>query len=149
MGEVLTDPSLIRVDDKRYSRRVLFWMCKDSCEMFWKRFCFCRSLSGEMAFGPANLGDDAIQSFVVKHTCNSCCKKLGLSGELTLMPTSCQRVSVSVTFRVLISRIGTSSVRAHGTPPCFRLDIYIYERVNFEANRKSSLIKPEALRKKI
>ncbi|XP_056601424.1 transient receptor potential cation channel subfamily M member 6 [Triplophysa dalaica] len=53
VGEDLTDPSLIRVNDK--------------------------SLSGDMAFGPANLGDDAIQSFVVKHTCNSCCKKLGLS----------------------------------------------------------------------
>uniref|UniRef100_A0A8C1MH54 non-specific serine/threonine protein kinase n=1 Tax=Cyprinus carpio TaxID=7962 RepID=A0A8C1MH54_CYPCA len=53
VGADLTDPSLIRVDDK--------------------------SSSGEMAFGPANLGDDAIQSFVLKHTCNSCCKKLGLS----------------------------------------------------------------------
>uniref|UniRef100_A0A673JTY3 non-specific serine/threonine protein kinase n=1 Tax=Sinocyclocheilus rhinocerous TaxID=307959 RepID=A0A673JTY3_9TELE len=53
VGADLTDPSLIRVDDK--------------------------SSSGEMAFGPANLGDDAIQSFVIKHTCNSCCKKLGLS----------------------------------------------------------------------
>uniref|UniRef100_A0A8C1D2J2 non-specific serine/threonine protein kinase n=1 Tax=Cyprinus carpio carpio TaxID=630221 RepID=A0A8C1D2J2_CYPCA len=53
VGAELTDPSLIRVDDK--------------------------SSSGEMAFGPANLGDDAIQSFVIKHTCNSCCKKLGLS----------------------------------------------------------------------
>lgn len=52
VGADLTDPSLIRVDDKS---------------------------SGEMAFGPANLGDDAIQSFVLKHTCNSCCKKLGLS----------------------------------------------------------------------
>ncbi|KTF87213.1 hypothetical protein cypCar_00043657, partial [Cyprinus carpio] len=59
VGADLTDPSLIRVDDK--------------------------SSSGEMAFGPANLGDDAIQSFVLKHTCNSCCKKLGLSGEVTLM----------------------------------------------------------------
>uniref|UniRef100_A0A8C1Z828 non-specific serine/threonine protein kinase n=1 Tax=Cyprinus carpio TaxID=7962 RepID=A0A8C1Z828_CYPCA len=59
VGADLTDPSLIRVDDK--------------------------SSSGEMAFGPANLGDDAIQSFVIKHTCNSCCKKLGLSGEVTLM----------------------------------------------------------------
>ncbi|XP_055055045.2 transient receptor potential cation channel subfamily M member 6 isoform X1 [Misgurnus anguillicaudatus] len=53
VGEDLTDPSLIRVDN--------------TCS------------SGEMAFGPANLGDDAIQSFVVKHTCNFCCKKLGLS----------------------------------------------------------------------
>uniref|UniRef100_A0A672N7Q4 non-specific serine/threonine protein kinase n=1 Tax=Sinocyclocheilus grahami TaxID=75366 RepID=A0A672N7Q4_SINGR len=59
VGADLTDPSLIRVDDK--------------------------SSSGEMAFGPANLGDDAIQSFVLKHTCNSCCKKLGLSGEVTLI----------------------------------------------------------------
>uniref|UniRef100_A0A671NUK1 non-specific serine/threonine protein kinase n=1 Tax=Sinocyclocheilus anshuiensis TaxID=1608454 RepID=A0A671NUK1_9TELE len=59
VGADLTDPSLIRFDDK--------------------------SSSGEMAFGPANLGDDAIQSFVLKHTCNSCCKKLGLSGEVTLM----------------------------------------------------------------
>uniref|UniRef100_A0A8C1MIQ2 non-specific serine/threonine protein kinase n=1 Tax=Cyprinus carpio TaxID=7962 RepID=A0A8C1MIQ2_CYPCA len=59
VGAELTDPSMIRVDDK--------------------------SSSGEMAFGPANLGDDAIQSFVIKHTCNSCCKKLGLSGEVTLM----------------------------------------------------------------
>ncbi|XP_073696374.1 transient receptor potential cation channel subfamily M member 6 [Garra rufa] len=54
VGADLTDPSLIRVDDTS-------------------------STSGEMAFGPANLGDDAIQSFVLKHTCNSCCKKLGLS----------------------------------------------------------------------
>ncbi|TRY81917.1 hypothetical protein DNTS_013382 [Danionella cerebrum] len=49
----MQDPSLIRIDDS--------------------------SSSGEMAFGPANLGDDAIQSFVQKHTCNSCCKKLRLS----------------------------------------------------------------------
>ncbi|XP_051551691.1 transient receptor potential cation channel subfamily M member 6-like isoform X1 [Myxocyprinus asiaticus] len=53
VGVDLTDPSLIRADDQ--------------------------SSSGEMAFGPANLGDYAIQSFVLKHTCNSCCKKLGLS----------------------------------------------------------------------
>uniref|UniRef100_A0A8C1W1J5 non-specific serine/threonine protein kinase n=1 Tax=Cyprinus carpio TaxID=7962 RepID=A0A8C1W1J5_CYPCA len=58
VGADLTDPSLIRVDDK--------------------------SSSGEMAFGPANLGDDAIQSFVIKHTCNSCCKKLGLSVHVCL-----------------------------------------------------------------
>uniref|UniRef100_A0A8C2IYA3 non-specific serine/threonine protein kinase n=1 Tax=Cyprinus carpio TaxID=7962 RepID=A0A8C2IYA3_CYPCA len=58
VGAELTDPSLIRVDDK--------------------------SSSGEMAFGPANLGDDAIQSFVIKHTCNSCCKKLGLSVHVCL-----------------------------------------------------------------
>ncbi|RXN32038.1 transient receptor potential cation channel subfamily M member 6-like isoform X1 [Labeo rohita] len=73
VGADLTDPSLIRVDDT--------------------------SSSGEMAFGPANLGDDAIQSFVLKHTCNSCCKKLGLSGEW-------QR----------------SQIRPHGIPPRFQLE---------------------------
>ncbi|XP_070293039.1 transient receptor potential cation channel subfamily M member 7 isoform X3 [Salvelinus sp. IW2-2015] len=53
VGSELTDPSVIRADDK--------------------------SLTGDMVFGPANLGDTAIQSFVLKHTCNSCCKNLGLS----------------------------------------------------------------------
>uniref|UniRef100_A0A4W5KNJ7 non-specific serine/threonine protein kinase n=1 Tax=Hucho hucho TaxID=62062 RepID=A0A4W5KNJ7_9TELE len=55
VGSELTDPSVIRADDK--------------------------SLTGDMVFGPANLGDTAIQSFVLKHTCNSCCKNLGLSGK--------------------------------------------------------------------
>uniref|UniRef100_A0A8C8M4C9 non-specific serine/threonine protein kinase n=1 Tax=Oncorhynchus tshawytscha TaxID=74940 RepID=A0A8C8M4C9_ONCTS len=57
VGSELTDPSVIRADDKRYS------------------------LTGDMVFGPANLGDTAIQNFVLKHTCNSCCKNLGLSGK--------------------------------------------------------------------
>uniref|UniRef100_A0A8L0DNS5 non-specific serine/threonine protein kinase n=1 Tax=Oncorhynchus mykiss TaxID=8022 RepID=A0A8L0DNS5_ONCMY len=55
VGSELTDPSVIRADDK--------------------------SLTGDMVFGPANLGDTAIQSFVLKHTCNSCCKNLGLLGK--------------------------------------------------------------------
>ncbi|KAL0979667.1 hypothetical protein UPYG_G00188000 [Umbra pygmaea] len=54
VGVELTDPSVIRADDISTS-------------------------SGDMVFGPANLGDTAIQSFVLKHTCNSCCKNLGLS----------------------------------------------------------------------
>ncbi|MFT7813572.1 transient receptor potential cation channel subfamily M member 6-like [Arapaima gigas] len=49
----LTDPSVVRSADK--------------------------SVSGDMVFGPANLGEDAIQSFVQNHTCNSCCRKLHLS----------------------------------------------------------------------
>ncbi|CAB1321636.1 unnamed protein product, partial [Coregonus sp. 'balchen'] len=53
VGLELTDPSVIRADDK--------------------------CLTGDMVFGPANLGDTAIQSFVLKHTCNSCCKNLRLS----------------------------------------------------------------------
>uniref|UniRef100_A0A4W5L6X9 non-specific serine/threonine protein kinase n=1 Tax=Hucho hucho TaxID=62062 RepID=A0A4W5L6X9_9TELE len=53
VGSELTDPSVIRAEDK----------------------------SDDMVFGPANLGDAAIHSFVIKHTCNSCCENLGLSGE--------------------------------------------------------------------
>uniref|UniRef100_A0A8C8K7F7 non-specific serine/threonine protein kinase n=1 Tax=Oncorhynchus tshawytscha TaxID=74940 RepID=A0A8C8K7F7_ONCTS len=55
VGSELTDPSVIRAEDKRYS--------------------------DDMVFGPSNLGDAAIHSFVNKHTCNSCCENLGLSGE--------------------------------------------------------------------
>uniref|UniRef100_A0A4W4HKJ4 non-specific serine/threonine protein kinase n=1 Tax=Electrophorus electricus TaxID=8005 RepID=A0A4W4HKJ4_ELEEL len=57
VGMELTDPSVIRVDDK--------------------------SSSEDLVFGPANLGNDAIHHFILKHTCNSCCGKLGLSGELS------------------------------------------------------------------
>uniref|UniRef100_A0AAR2L869 non-specific serine/threonine protein kinase n=1 Tax=Pygocentrus nattereri TaxID=42514 RepID=A0AAR2L869_PYGNA len=53
VGVDLTDPSVIRADDK--------------------------SSSEDLVFGPANLGDDAVQSFILKHTCNSCCRRLGLS----------------------------------------------------------------------
>uniref|UniRef100_A0AAR2J8R6 non-specific serine/threonine protein kinase n=1 Tax=Pygocentrus nattereri TaxID=42514 RepID=A0AAR2J8R6_PYGNA len=58
VGVDLTDPSVIRADDK--------------------------SSSEDLVFGPANLGDDAVQSFILKHTCNSCCRRLGLSSELSL-----------------------------------------------------------------
>ncbi|KAJ8380728.1 hypothetical protein SKAU_G00015060 [Synaphobranchus kaupii] len=53
VGLDLTDPSVIMSDDK--------------------------SSPGDLVFGPTNLGDDAIHSFIEKHTCNTCCAKLGLT----------------------------------------------------------------------
>ncbi|XP_016362233.1 transient receptor potential cation channel subfamily M member 7-like, partial [Sinocyclocheilus anshuiensis] len=51
VGEILTDPSVIKSGEKG---------------------------SYDMIFGPANLGDDAIRNFRSKHHCNSCCRKLKL-----------------------------------------------------------------------
>ncbi|XP_065512999.1 transient receptor potential cation channel subfamily M member 6-like [Caloenas nicobarica] len=51
VGENLTDPSVIKPEDKK---------------------------SGKMAFGPANLGEGAIRNFITKHRCNSCCRRLKL-----------------------------------------------------------------------
>ncbi|KAM9330708.1 transient receptor potential cation channel subfamily M member 6 [Gastrophryne carolinensis] len=51
VGENLTDPSVIKPEDKQ---------------------------SRGMVFGPANLGEDALTNFVSKHCCNSCCQKLRL-----------------------------------------------------------------------
>ncbi|XP_063769935.1 transient receptor potential cation channel subfamily M member 6 isoform X2 [Pseudophryne corroboree] len=51
VGENLTDPSVIKPEDKQ---------------------------SRGMVFGPANLGERALTNFVSKHRCNSCCKKLKL-----------------------------------------------------------------------
>ncbi|KAM7330001.1 hypothetical protein ACRRTK_011614 [Alexandromys fortis] len=51
VGENLTDPSVIKPEDKQ---------------------------SRGMVFGPANLGEDAIRNFIAKHRCNSCCEKLRL-----------------------------------------------------------------------
>ncbi|XP_049574653.1 transient receptor potential cation channel subfamily M member 7 isoform X8 [Syngnathus scovelli] len=51
VGEILTDPSVIKSGEKG---------------------------SYDMIFGPANLGDDAIRNFRAKHRCNSCCRKLKL-----------------------------------------------------------------------
>ncbi|VFV35090.1 Hypothetical predicted protein [Lynx pardinus] len=51
VGENLTDPSVIKPEDKQ---------------------------SRGMVFGPANLGEDAIRNFIAKHRCNSCCRKLKL-----------------------------------------------------------------------
>ncbi|XP_023659018.1 transient receptor potential cation channel subfamily M member 6 isoform X1 [Paramormyrops kingsleyae] len=53
VGVELTDPSVIRSEDK--------------------------TAPGDLVFGPANLGNDAIQSFIQNHACNSCCRKLQLS----------------------------------------------------------------------
>uniref|UniRef100_A0A673ZAH0 non-specific serine/threonine protein kinase n=1 Tax=Salmo trutta TaxID=8032 RepID=A0A673ZAH0_SALTR len=61
VGSELTDPSVIRAEDKRYS--------------------------DDMVFGPSNLGDAAIHSFVIKHTCNSCCENLGLTHDTTSKQT--------------------------------------------------------------
>ncbi|XP_040273004.1 transient receptor potential cation channel subfamily M member 6 isoform X2 [Bufo bufo] len=52
VGENLTDPSVIKPEDKQ---------------------------SRGMVFGPANLGEDALTNYVSKHRCNSCCRKLKLS----------------------------------------------------------------------
>ncbi|XP_069481929.1 transient receptor potential cation channel subfamily M member 6 [Ambystoma mexicanum] len=51
VGESLTDPSVIKPEDKQ---------------------------SRGMVFGPANLGEDALRNFIANHRCNSCCRKLKL-----------------------------------------------------------------------
>ncbi|XP_077200880.1 transient receptor potential cation channel subfamily M member 6 isoform X2 [Paroedura picta] len=51
VGENLTDPSVIKPEDKH---------------------------AKGVAFGPANLGEEAIKNFISKHHCNSCCRKLRL-----------------------------------------------------------------------
>ncbi|KAI5091340.1 transient receptor potential cation channel subfamily M member 6 isoform X1 [Silurus meridionalis] len=58
VGVELTDPAVIRTLDRGSYRN--------------------------LAFGSANMGDNAIRRFVLRHTCNSCCRKLGLTGELSL-----------------------------------------------------------------
>uniref|UniRef100_A0A7N9ARQ3 non-specific serine/threonine protein kinase n=1 Tax=Mastacembelus armatus TaxID=205130 RepID=A0A7N9ARQ3_9TELE len=54
VGEELTDPTVIMADD---------------------------GSRGVMLFGPDNLGDAAISSFLQKHSCNDCCLRLGLKGQ--------------------------------------------------------------------
>ncbi|XP_015267020.1 PREDICTED: transient receptor potential cation channel subfamily M member 6 [Gekko japonicus] len=51
VGENLTDPSVIKPEDKH---------------------------AKGVTFGPANLGEEAIKNFISKHHCNSCCRKLRL-----------------------------------------------------------------------
>uniref|UniRef100_A0A8C6YH27 non-specific serine/threonine protein kinase n=1 Tax=Naja naja TaxID=35670 RepID=A0A8C6YH27_NAJNA len=94
VGENLTDPSVIKAEEKR---------------------------SSDMVFGPANLGEDAIKNFRAKHHCNSCCRKLKLpdlkrndytpdkillpqedSPELTIQPGSCTKESNSTGSRHLM-----------------------------------------------
>nr|XP_020446049.1 transient receptor potential cation channel subfamily M member 7-like isoform X2 [Monopterus albus] len=67
VGEELTDPTVIMADDLSGSR-------------------------GEMLFGPDNLGDTAINSFLQKHSCSACCHKLGLE-DLRKRPDSCENSS--------------------------------------------------------
>ncbi|XP_073510822.1 transient receptor potential cation channel subfamily M member 7-like [Phyllobates terribilis] len=57
VGENLTDPSVIKAGEHR---------------------------SQDMIFGPANLGDDAINNFCTKHQCNTCCRNLKLPGKKRL-----------------------------------------------------------------
>ncbi|XP_029999816.1 transient receptor potential cation channel subfamily M member 6 [Sphaeramia orbicularis] len=54
VGEELTDPTVIMAEDRSGSRV-------------------------EMLFGPDNLGDTAINGFLQKHSCNTCCRRLGLA----------------------------------------------------------------------
>ncbi|KAK1806892.1 hypothetical protein P4O66_005375, partial [Electrophorus voltai] len=117
VGMELTDPSVIRVDDKRFhkgspdrlhnnlillTKAVLFTglaetLLQGSFEGPKAAVLSATlrmsvnsvlppgssSSSEDLVFGPANLGNDAIHHFILKHTCNSCCGKLGLSGELS------------------------------------------------------------------
>ncbi|NXU16968.1 TRPM6 protein, partial [Pardalotus punctatus] len=70
VGENLTDPSVIKPEDKK---------------------------SGKMVFGPANLGEDAIRNFIAKHRCNSCCRKLKLPD---LRRTDCTLEKVGPAFEI-------------------------------------------------
>ncbi|CAJ1067967.1 transient receptor potential cation channel subfamily M member 6 isoform X3 [Xyrichtys novacula] len=63
VGEELTDPTVIMADDRSGGR-------------------------GEMLFGPDNLGDAAVNGFLQKHSCGTCCRKLGLT-DLRKRPDSC------------------------------------------------------------
>ncbi|XP_010150395.1 PREDICTED: transient receptor potential cation channel subfamily M member 6, partial [Eurypyga helias] len=65
VGENLTDPSVIKPEDKK---------------------------SGKMVFGPANLGEGAIRNFITKHRCNSCCRRLKLP-DLRRSDCTLERVS--------------------------------------------------------
>ncbi|XP_038558702.1 transient receptor potential cation channel subfamily M member 6 isoform X1 [Micropterus salmoides] len=67
VGEALTDPTVIMADDQSSNR-------------------------GEMLFGPDNLGDAAISGFLQKHSCGSCCHRLGLA-DLRMYPDSYENSS--------------------------------------------------------
>ncbi|XP_015242883.1 PREDICTED: transient receptor potential cation channel subfamily M member 6-like isoform X3 [Cyprinodon variegatus] len=67
VGEQLTDPTVVMADDQSCSR-------------------------GEMLFGPDNLGEVAISGFLQKHSCNSCCRRLGLK-DLRRLPGNCENNS--------------------------------------------------------
>lgn len=54
VGEELTDPTVIMAEEHSDGK-------------------------DEMLFGPDNLGDTAINGFLQKHSCNTCCRRLGLT----------------------------------------------------------------------
>ncbi|NXJ97359.1 TRPM6 protein, partial [Corythaixoides concolor] len=70
VGENLTDPSVIKPEDKK---------------------------SGKMVFGPANLGEGAIRNFITKHRCNSCCRRLKLPD---LRKNDCTLERLSPAFKI-------------------------------------------------
>ncbi|KAM6036065.1 transient receptor potential cation channel subfamily M member 6 isoform 1-T2 [Theristicus caerulescens] len=73
VGENLTDPSVIKPEDKK---------------------------SGKMVFGPANLGEGAIRNFITKHRCNSCCRRLKLPGMQNLRRSDYTLERVSPAFEI-------------------------------------------------
>uniref|UniRef100_A0A8C0HJ51 non-specific serine/threonine protein kinase n=1 Tax=Buteo japonicus TaxID=224669 RepID=A0A8C0HJ51_9AVES len=78
VGENLTDPSVIKPEDKK---------------------------SGKMVFGPANLGEGAIRNFITKHRCNSCCRRLKLP-DLRRTDYTLERVSPAFEIEMEISTRG-------------------------------------------
>ncbi|NXS65567.1 TRPM6 protein, partial [Pandion haliaetus] len=78
VGENLTDPSVIKPEDKK---------------------------SGKMVFGPANLGEGAIRNFITKHRCNSCCRRLKLP-DLRRSDYTLERVGPSFEIEMEISTRG-------------------------------------------
>ncbi|XP_009461905.1 PREDICTED: transient receptor potential cation channel subfamily M member 6 [Nipponia nippon] len=78
VGENLTDPSVIKPEDKK---------------------------SGKMVFGPANLGEGAIRNFITKHRCNSCCRRLKLP-DLRRSDYTLERVSPAFEIEMEMSTTG-------------------------------------------
>uniref|UniRef100_A0A8C9UBT8 non-specific serine/threonine protein kinase n=1 Tax=Serinus canaria TaxID=9135 RepID=A0A8C9UBT8_SERCA len=88
VGENLTDPSVIKPEDKR---------------------------SGKMVFGPANLGEDAIRNFIAKHRCNSCCKKLKLPD---LRRSACRLETAGPAFGMEVETSTEEADEADKPPEC-------------------------------
>lgn len=87
VGENLTDPSVIKPEDKQ---------------------------SRGMVFGPANLGEDAIRNFIAKHHCNSCCRKLKLP-DLKRNDFSPGRINSTFGLEIKRDRPGRPSARERGS----------------------------------
>ncbi|NXG45761.1 TRPM6 protein, partial [Psilopogon haemacephalus] len=81
VGENLTDPSVIKPEDKK---------------------------SGKMVFGPANLGEGAIRNFITKHHCNSCCRRLKLP-DLRQSDCTLERISPAFKIEMETSTRGTDN----------------------------------------